>query len=285
MATNITMSRKPAQSIGEFISRDYYQYLINGYLEQHPAEQKSVFIGRQLILDTLNKIPHVSGIRFMYGLKEGADPSSRAIVLMPCNDTSTDRAVPNLILDAKGYLTDEGDRVSLDQCWQMFNRYVNRMCSLMPDERRKDIPRACFYGIDTLKDLLDREGCTGILYHFGYNPATQSLSQRYEAVLEAVGDQRESLQAYVEDGQRCPTACDGLPPGFPFPGGGSVLTMEFIATEKDGALYEMYHYVMPSLQEALEKSGEKTSFSGIKMSGDDLKGRLEEMMRKYLFVN
>jgi len=47
----------------------------------------------------------------------------------------------------------------------------------------------------------------------------------------------------------------------------------------------MYHYVMPSLQEALEKSGEKTSFSGIKMSGDDLKGRLEEMMRKYLFVN
>ncbi|MBS1662425.1 MAG: hypothetical protein JST68_15380 [Bacteroidetes bacterium] len=122
-----TSTCRTAQNIGEYISHDYYLSLVNGYNQQHPTEQKSVFISKQSILETLDQFPNVSGIRFMYGQKEGAAPTSRTVVLMPCNDTSTDRPVPNLILTPLGYLTDTKERLSLNQCWDLFDRYVNRM--------------------------------------------------------------------------------------------------------------------------------------------------------------
>lgn len=132
--------RKTAQSIGEQISMVYFQFLLDGYKTKHPTEQQAVFIPKGLILETLNQFPNISGLRFMYGLKEGAAPTDRTIVLMACNDTSTDKEVPNLIFASKGYLTNEGERISIDQCWDLFARYVDRMCELMPEEKRKRFP-------------------------------------------------------------------------------------------------------------------------------------------------
>jgi hypothetical protein len=122
--------RKSAQSTGEPISLDYFQFLVDGYKTKHPAEQQSVFIPKVPILKTLDQFPNISGLRFMYGLKESADPSSRTIILMACNDTSTDKEVLNLIFAPNGYLTNEGDCISIDQCWDLLARYVNRMSEL-----------------------------------------------------------------------------------------------------------------------------------------------------------
>lgn len=320
MQPTTSLSRKPAPFIGDYISYEYYHYLIEGYRQKHPTEQKSVFIAKELILETLEKFPNVSGLRFMYGLKEVNAETSRTIVLMASNDTSMDKPLPNLIFAQNDYLTDTGERITIDQCWELFNRYITRMSALLPEEKRKELPRACFYGINSLKDLLDQKDCAGIRYHFGYNPTTEYLPQRYEAVMEAVDSNGQSLKIYMEQGQHCPSVC---PPGYP--GGGLIFIMSALAQngsineatafeweqrlrdfwqleeDTDGMLYEMVHYVSPALTEALQQSGigesdfaaiYTTQFSGflglikegkIEEAKGAFKHSLDEMMKKYLF--
>lgn len=290
--------RKPAQNVGDFISYDYYRYLVEGFGQKHPTEERSVFVPREYILETLDRVPHVSGLRFVYGLKEGDDVTSRTVVLMACDDTSTDRILPNLILVPKGYLTHTGERLSIDRCWELFDNYVNRMCALMPEAPRKEIPRACFYGIESLKSLLGTAGCAGIRLHFGYNPSTELLPQRYEVVLEAVDNDRQSLNVYMEIGGLCPPpACDFDSPGE------MMFNLGFKASRlleetADGALYEMYNYVTPTLTEAIRREGlreadvyiEQFSECAALMTAGKkveatvaLRQALDAMMAKYLF--
>ncbi|MBS1662422.1 MAG: hypothetical protein JST68_15365, partial [Bacteroidetes bacterium] len=237
-------------------------------------------------------------IRFMYGLKENADPTSRTIVLMPCNDTSTDRHVPNLILTPDGYLSDtEEETITLNQCWDVSNRYVNRTYALWPEEARKDMPRACFFGITTLKNLLAAPGCEGIQYHFGYNPETDLLPNRYQAIMEAVDQHRQSLHIFVEEGQHCPPVCrtgDCAPPiipvGWPF-----YNHHEQYEQVPEGSLYEMFHYVSPTLFEVIQdKEIFQQHFSecftlaksgSLPEARQALRTQLEHMMDKYLFTN
>jgi hypothetical protein len=289
--------RRIPQTIGSCISYDFYQYLIKGYAGKHPTEQKSAFIPREFILETLEKFPNVTGHRFMYGQKEGADPGSRTIVLMPCDDSSADRLIPNLILRPNGYITDSGDRISLDDCWDLLTRHVDRMCSLMPEESRKTVPRGCFFGINLIKQLLDVPGCAGIRYHFGYNAVTEYLPERYESVMEAVDINRYSLNMFGENGARCPTVCGGgdhapidIPLGWPFSA-----YYEGDEQAPEGTLFEMFHYVSPSLFDAVQdKQIYKEHFSetfALVEAGNypqarrELKIQLDNMMEKYLFVN
>lgn len=285
--------RKPAQNVGDFISYDYYRYLVDGFAQTHPTEEKSVFVPREFILETLDRVPHVSGLRFVYGHAD-----SRTVVLMACDDTSTDRILPHLILVPKGYLTHTGERLSIDRCWELFDNYVNRMCALMPEAPRKEIPRACFYGIESLKSLLDTVGCTGIRLHFGYNPTTELLPQRYEVVLEAVDKDRQSLNVYMEIGGLCPPpACDFDSPGEMMFSGGFKAS-RLLEDTGDGALYEMYNYVTPTLTEAIRREGlretdvytaqfsECATLMTAGKKGEAriaLKQALDAMMAKYLF--
>jgi hypothetical protein len=285
------------QTIGSCISHDYYQYLIKGYAEQHPTEQKSAFIPREFILETLEKFPVVTGLRFMYGQKEGADPGSRTIVLMACDNASADRHVPNIILRPKGYLTDTGDRVSLDECWDLLTRHVDRMCSLMPEQNRKTVPRGCFFGINIMKQLLDTPDCAGIQYHFGYNSVPKNPSDHYETVMEAVDINRQSLNIFVEDGIRCPTACGlglcptiDIPVGWPFTG-----AYEGSEQVSERTLFEMFHYVSPPLFEAIQDEPTyKEHFSecfavletgNVPEAKQVLRKQLDNMIEIYLFEN
>lgn len=282
------------QTIGSYISHEYYRYLVDGYDQKHPTEQKSVFIPKEFILETLEKFPVVTGLRFMYGQKEGADPCSRTIVLMACDDASEDRHVPNLILVPKGYLTDTGERITLDECWDLLTRHVDRMCTLSPEESRKSIPRGCFFGINTLKGLLDTPGCAGIQYHFGYNPNKKNHSERYETVLEAVDADRKSLNMFVEEGQQCPTLCLNCPGtseiavGWPF-------KSAYEGQVPEGALFEIFHYVTSPLLEAIgDRQIYREHFSECLALVDAgnypearkvLRRQLDNMMEKYLFGN
>jgi hypothetical protein len=223
---------------------------------------------------------------------------------MACNATSMDRLLPNLIMAREGYLTDTGEKVSFNESWEMLSRYVRRMSSLMPEQPVKEIPRACFYGINSLKALLQQKDCAGINYHFGYNPYIQPVTQRYQTVLEAVNQQRESLDMFVDQGQLCPPTC---PPGgqdlpglvllsYAFPG------IEGAPEQLDGPLYEMYHNVAPALLEAMQQSEIKENYAEVlelqfatcrnlvgegKMeeARDNFRSGLEQMMMQYLFKN
>jgi len=247
-------------------------------------------------METLEKFPVVTGLRFMYGQKEGADPASRTIVLMACDNASADRHVPNLILRPKDYLTDTGERITLDECWELLTRHVDRMASLLPGQPRKAVPRGCFFGINIMKHLLDTPGCAGINYHFWYNATPQIPSDHYEAVMEAVDINHQSLKIFVENGVRCPTACGGdcitidIPVGWPF-----ASSYEGSEQVSEGTLFEMFHYVSPPLFEAVQDEEiYKEHFSEcLTLAGTGnhpeakqvLKQKLDQMMEKYLFVD
>jgi len=250
-----TLQAKPVRSIGSPVSREYYEYLIDGYARMHPAEEKSVYIAREIVTASLSDSPGACGIRFMYGLRSADDPRSRVVLLMACYEKLSDNLVPNLSFPALGYLTHAGERVSTEECFTLFDRHVGRMAGLLPAADRNQLPRGCFYGIETLQALLDHEGCAGIRFHFGYNATRSLLPLRYEVVLEAVNGLGRSLDLFFEEGQHCPYVC---PPGWP----GSGLQLQtavnmhlLIGGDNGGALYEMYHNVSPALIDAMKQQG------------------------------
>lgn len=295
-----TSTKQSVRSIGEYISREYYQYLIEGFAAKHPTEQRSVYIAKEFITAALAESPEVCGIRFMYGQRPGADPRSRTVLLMACYEKVSDNFVPNLSFPTQGHLTHEGDRVSTEECFAMFDRHVDRMMALLPGEARKEIPRGCYYGADVLLDLLGQAECAGIRFHFGYNAGRSFLPERYEVPLEAVDATGLSLESFVEAGQVCPPTCgDG--------GGGGFILMRaamnmdlLIGGANGGALFEMYHHVSPALVNAMQKQGVDhravyaEAFAGSFLllsegradeAGAACKRSLQTLMKKYLINN
>ncbi|MBS1662426.1 MAG: hypothetical protein JST68_15385 [Bacteroidetes bacterium] len=128
--------------------------------------------------------------------------------------------------------------------------------------------------------------CEGIIYHFGYNPETALLPQRYEAVMEAVDKNKQSLHAFIEQGQLCPPNCPPTGPTGPF---------FKIDQLPQGALYEMFHNVSPSLLEVIQdKKIFQQHFSecnalaeagNLPEARQSLKNHLENLIEKYLFSN
>src|ERR1700750_2760045 len=165
----ITLARKSVRAIGGMIRKEYFDHLIEGYDRAHPTEEKSVVIPRALIDAALAESSAVCGIRFMYGQRQDADVRSRVVLLMPCYEKTTGNLVPNLFLTDEGYLTDDGTRVGLEECFEMFERHVDRMAALLPDASRKDLPRGVYFGVESLRALGDRADCAGVRFHFGYN--------------------------------------------------------------------------------------------------------------------
>jgi hypothetical protein len=202
---------KLARHVGSFIPPSQFQQLVDGFASKHPTEQRSVLIAKELICSVLAESPQVCGIRFMYGLSDDNDPCSWTVILMPCVEKDHGNFVPNLLLTADGYSDHTGVRLSADSCWEILDRHVSRMCALLPGDARRDMPRGCFFGIMMLEELVGQADCEGVRFHFGYNPSTTFLADRYESVLEAADEAGMGLGIYLEDGTRCPPIC---PPPF-----------------------------------------------------------------------
>lgn len=238
-------STRSFRTVGGPITTQQFETLTAGFKATHPTEQSTIFIARELILDTLRQAPGISGIRFNYGIREGADATSRTIVMVPCLDDAPGRLVPNFLFLRKGYLTSEGERVTTDQCWSLFTRYVDRMSELLPDAQRTEIPRACYFGIDILETMLSDENAAGIVYYFGYNPAIDILGLRYQPALKAVDMNFIPFDPPVDTGNPCPPPkiCSGLP-GF---------LGRLLPHIMDEKLVEMHHYASPALADTLQQ--------------------------------
>ncbi|AYL97970.1 hypothetical protein [Mucilaginibacter celer] len=124
MKQEMQISQISPDQVGEFISESFYQELTENFQQKFPTEAKSVMLSRAA-LETVLSSDNVSGIKFMNGLADANDPSSRILVLIPCNYTVT-ATLPNSIINPNGFMTNTGEVISLERTWQvLFNHVLN----------------------------------------------------------------------------------------------------------------------------------------------------------------
>ncbi|MES2373118.1 MAG: hypothetical protein V4557_11105 [Bacteroidota bacterium] len=191
--------------VGAFISRDEYLFLHNNYAERFPGELQHLHIRKDVIQKVISENPELCGIRFMYGFQNSSDLNTKVLFLVPCYE-KTGSKYPLPYLHADGYLSNEGNRISLLDTWEYMNNYVVRMRNLEPNLLLRQVSRTCFYGINQLNELISMDRVAYVKYHFGYDPepSVKDILNRYKIVLQPVDTSRNSLGIYMDHGQMVP---------------------------------------------------------------------------------
>lgn len=272
---NVNVSAKrSAELTGEIIDSAYALELIRGFGERFPGEVAKVFIESATIFDVVKDLPNVSGIRFMYGMESTGDPASKVILLIPCNTTSAHRPIPNTIVQPQGYLNNRGERVSLKRTWQLLYNHAVHYAGLLPEVKFKKIVRGAFFGIDSLKVLLQEyTNAHGMHYHFGWDETITDLTLQHKPVLHPLHANGTGYDVYMDFGSLCPPTCPGPvtdPECIALQSAkySSVAEPEqglnvfrnfrnryFLANPENGPLVEMCYYVSPALSEAIADTG------------------------------
>jgi hypothetical protein len=276
MEAKTISTKRAAEDVGQQISKEFADYLVNGFKGKFPEETPSVFISRETIMQAIEGLDNVSGVRFMYGFESVNDAVSRLLLMIPCNNTSTHLAIPNSIILPQGYMAHNGTRVGFEKCWQLLYNHTARFSKYFPELTFNKIMRGTFIGVNSLLSLLETEGCTGIKFNFGYDDTMVEDSAKNRPVFEALNLWGEVLDLPVDFTQPCPSLC-----GFAnidrmeqFASlnvenhkndiNGLILNRNFrdeylLKTEGNGPLVEMYYYVNPSINEkiaTIEKVGQ-----------------------------
>ena len=244
--------KRPAELAGEIIDNKYALQLIRGFKEKFPGETSVTSIESKTIFDCVKDLSNVSGIRFMYGMESADDPASKVILLIPCNNTSAHRPIPNTIVQPEGYLDNKGERVGLKRTWELLYNHAVHYARLQPEMKFGKIFRGTFFGIDSLTSLLTKHTeAHSINFHFGWDEDITDPSLQYKAVLNPLHADRTRYDVYFDVGTPCPPECyDGG-------GGGAVIWPGFtsLVNGNAGPLVEMYYYISPALTEAIGNTG------------------------------
>ncbi|SEO58469.1 hypothetical protein SAMN05192574_109179 [Mucilaginibacter gossypiicola] len=166
MKQEMLITQISPDQVGEFISESFYQELTENFQQKFPTEVKSVMLSRAAVETALSG-ENVSGIKFMNGLEDANDPSSRMLVLIPCNYTVT-ASLPNSIIKQHGFMTNTGQIISLERTWQVLFNHVLNFKKLDPAMSYTQINRGAFMGRILLTEFLAATTCDSIIYHFGY---------------------------------------------------------------------------------------------------------------------
>ncbi|MBS1522063.1 MAG: hypothetical protein JST50_13760 [Bacteroidetes bacterium] len=180
---------------GEFITESYYHELVENFNAKFPTEVTSVPISKSVIKAALDG-NSVSGIKFMNGLEDSHDPSSRILVLIPGNFT-TNNTLPNSIINKSGFLTNNGTAISLERTWEVLFNHVLHYKTLDPDMHYTKINRGSFLGRERLLTLLNDSNCEDFIYHFGY-VIEENLP--YKPIIQPAN----GLKMFVEQSIPCP---------------------------------------------------------------------------------
>jgi len=280
METQTIVQKRAAEDVGQPISTELAAYLTNGFKQKFPDEKPVVFVAKETIMQAIEGLDNVSGIRFMYGYGSVNDAASRVLLLIPCNNTSTHLAIPNSIILPQGYMANTGKRVSFEKTWQLLYNHTARFTQYFPELAYHEIMRGTFMGINSLLTLLENEDCAGINFNFGYDDSLSIASARNRPVFQAVDITGLFLDPPPYDFTTpCPKVCD-----FTITDNinrvaeindTNIQRLEFdihfrdeylLKQEGNGALVEMYYYVNPSIQE--------------KVMGDKNAGELYESMHQ-----
>ncbi|WP_439694955.1 hypothetical protein ACFGVS_17745 [Mucilaginibacter sp. AW1-7] len=167
MKTEMLSTVLDPTTVGEFITEDYYRELAQNFRTKFPSEARFVNLSK-LAVETVLSDSNVSGIKFMNGLTDVNDPSSRILVLIPANYTMNN-SLPNAIINKDGFITNTGEVISLEKTWQVLFNHVLNFKKLDAGMHYTKINRGSFLGRKLLTALAEEAGNDNLIYTFGYN--------------------------------------------------------------------------------------------------------------------
>jgi len=261
MNENFSTTKRKTVDAGESISKAYYKELINGFANLETNTVSIFHIERSLIEKVLHLNEKVTGIRFMYGLRDVMNPNSSVLMLIPCtNNGDYDSATP--LFSEKGYYDQSGASMSILETSEYLANFVKHMNNTDPTWNYREITRGTFYGINTINELLLQDDCAQIRFNMGFE--TRKNEKGIHPVLEAVNTNNENITGFfVENGTGCPPRC-----GF------DIFEIKYQAIElnvmqivrefRDNTLltlengakyYEMYFFITPFVSSVLRTEG------------------------------
>ncbi len=268
MKQEMLITQISPDQVGEFISESFYQELTENFHQKFPTEVKSVMLSRTAVETVLNG-ENVSGIKFMNGLEDANDPSSRMLVLIPCNYTVT-ASLPNSIINQHGFMTNTGKVISLEKTWQVLFNHVLNFKKLDPAMAYTLINRGSFMGRVLLTEFLAATACDNIIYHFGYL-VEENLP--YKLIIQPADGIKMfgEMSVPCPGGAGCPTVTTSNDPcaltrittnmlGTEAEGQLNILRVfrDKILTDKfSGVEVEKYYTISASLLEAIDKTQNK----------------------------
>jgi len=273
MKQEMLITQISPDQVGEFISESFYQELTENFQQKFPTEVQSVRLNRAAVEIVLNG-ENVSGIKFMNGLKDANDPSSRMLVLMPCNYTVT-ASLPNSIINQHGFMTNTGEVISLERTWQVLFNHVLNLKKVDPNVGYTKINRGSFMGRKILITLIDNTIGDDLVYHFGYDI---EMGYPYKTVIHP----EHSVFLIGDQSYPCPGST-GCPGSGTDPCALTRITTAMLGTEAEGQLntlrvfrdkilsdkfngaeVEKYYTISASLLEAIDKEQNKEAiFKGL----------------------
>ncbi|MBX2846473.1 MAG: hypothetical protein KTR13_09705 [Saprospiraceae bacterium] len=189
------------KKIGTYISVELYHCLKQNYQENFPTLLEQVFIQKALITDLLEKSDEITGIRFMYGLKDLKNPNSLTVFLIPCTSLTSQFFQTQALLSQYGYFDQSGNKHTLPALAEMLHQYVKYIDQFDGSLPYREIIRGNYYGKDALNDLLSQEDCSGLIFHFG------AEGQKIAPILQPIQG-KEELDIYMDYSSLCPPFCN-----------------------------------------------------------------------------
>ncbi len=256
------------------ITKDQATYLLTNFKEQFPRKTSSFSISKHLLAYVLGE-PNVSGIRFMYGIKDLSDPQV-SIVLMPSSYDliSQNSKLPNLIIKKDGYFIHDGEEVTVENTWKMLFNYVKYEHQQNPEIPLKKIHRGDFWGINKLNDFINNPEIATLQFNIGYSPIECEFTKGIHPVLNGFDEENNSLNIFMDFTTPCPQNCDGegdlscILTGMVNAVAGNTdetelnIFREFreeLWRSEKGYLVEMYYHTSPIIAAAINKHDNKDS--------------------------
>lgn len=250
-----------AKNIGQQITKNDFQLLKENYQKLY-GEETQLIIPKDLIQKSLNLSEHVSGIRFMYGLKDTLNPYSKVLFLIPCSDLSHNLSTEAMLVE-KGYYDHKGNLYSVQDVLLCMSQYVQHVSNNHTEFTYKEITRGNFYGKNSLESLLTTD-CHFIEYTLGYlenhvSPIINSLDKNYKLINEV----------YMDFSEPCPNTCDNqlCTTALAVETYGSneselnqyraFRDQHLLHLEGGSQLFEMYYFVSPVVAKILNSSKNK----------------------------
>lgn len=253
-------------TVGEFITENLYQELAQNFRTKFPSETRFVNLSKSAV-ETVLSDSNVSGIKFMNGLTDVNDPSSRILVLIPANYTMNN-SLPNAVIKKDGFITNTGEVISLEKTWQVLFNHVLNLKKLDAGMHYTKINRGSFLGRKLLTALAEEAVNDNLIYTFGYNI---EMNYPYKALIYP-----ETNAFYIGDqSYPCPGS-SGCPTTGKDPCALTRIATNFAGKEADGQLnvlrgfrdkilqekfngaeIEKYYTISASLLEAIDKEQNK----------------------------
>ncbi len=156
----------PAVDVGKRITKEYAKDLQDRFRSDYPNLPTEVIIPNEAILAAVNVALDVSGVNFVFGMKNSEDPNSIFLALIPCTsaDEGSTRYYPLRRSAHPNHLGELLSEQELAACLENFRDYqMSANTSVTPATAH----RSNFFGRKVLEELTTGEGKVSTRFSFG----------------------------------------------------------------------------------------------------------------------